>query len=194
MNAVRDQTVWRHTRTLFLGSALLFLINNYFGFDNALTVGDLPRWQALIHLHAGSIGWITLSLIGVALWVFTGERQVSPGYARGVRNLTWAAVLVFGAYIISFGLAFSLRGFFILLPIFGTGSMLLIWAAAIYALSQLRRQPVVTNVHVLVAGGLLVAAIGATLGVLLGLERVIGQFLPIVGEDRVGVHAGMMDT
>jgi hypothetical protein len=106
MNAVRDQTVWRHTRTLFLGSALLFLINNYFGFDNALTVGDLPRWQALIHLHAGSIGWITLSLIGVALWVFTGERQVSPGYARGVRNLTWAAVLVFGAYIVSFGLAF----------------------------------------------------------------------------------------
>jgi hypothetical protein len=30
-------------------------------------------------------------------------------------------------------------------------------------------------------------------GALLGLERVIGQFLPIVG-DRIGAHAGMMDT
>ncbi len=52
----------------------------------------------------------------------------------------------------------------------------------------------VTTVHILVAGGLLVAAVGAAMGVLLGLERVIGQFLPIDGEDRVGVHAGMMDT
>jgi hypothetical protein len=194
MQAVKNQVVWGHTRTLFLGSALLFLINNFFGFDNALTVGPLPRWQALIHLHAGSIGWITLSLIGIAVWLFTGERDVSESYARGVRTLTRVAVPVFGAYIISFGLAFSLRGFFVLLPIFGTASMLLIWVAAIFSLRQLRHQPVVTTVHVLAAGGLLVAAVGATMGVMLGLERVIGQFLPIVGEDRVGVHAGMMDT
>jgi hypothetical protein len=194
MQGVKNEAVWGHTRTLFLGSALLFLINIFFGFDNALTVGDLPRWQALIHLHAGSIGWITLSLIGIAMWLFTGEREVSDSYARGLRTLVRVAVPVFGAYIISFGLAFSLRGFFVLLPIFGTASMLLIWVAAIFALRQLRHQTVITTVHVLVAGGLLVAAVGATMGVMLGMERVVGQFLPIVGEDRVGVHAGMMDT
>jgi len=194
MHAVKDRAVWGHTRTLFLGSALLFLINIFFGFDNALTAGPLPRAQLLIHLHGGSIGWITLSLIGIAVWLFTGEREVSESYARGVRNLTYAAIPIFGAYIVSFGLAFSLRGFFILLPIFGTASMLLIWIAAIFAWRQLRHQPVVTTVHVLVAGGLLVAAVGATMGVMLGMERVLGQFLPIVGEDRVGVHAGMMDT
>jgi len=194
MQGVKNEAVWGHTRTLFLGSALLFLINIFFGFDNALTVGPLPRWQMLIHLHGGSIGWITLSLIGIAVWLFTGQREVSESYARGIRTLARVSIPVFGAYIISFGLAFSLRGFFVLLPIFGTASMLLIWVAAIFALRQLRHQPVVTTVHVLAAGGLLVAAIGATMGVMLGLERVAGQFLPIVGEDRVGVHAGMMDT
>jgi len=49
--------------------------------------------------------------------------------------------------------------------------------------------------HLLVAGGLLVAAVGATMGLLLGLEHAIGRFLPISpNDDRVGVHAGMMDT
>lgn len=92
---------------LFLGSALLFLINIYFGFDNALTVGEIPHWQSLIHLHAGSIGWITLSLIGLALWVCTGQREVSDAYARRTGALVWLAVVVFACYIASFGLSFS---------------------------------------------------------------------------------------
>ena len=52
----------------------------------------------------------------------------------------------------------------------------------------------VTTVHFLIVGALLTAAIGATVGMLLGLERVVGQFLPLPAADRVGAHAGMMDT
>lgn len=178
---------------LFLGSALLFLINIYFGFDNALTVGEIPHWQSLIHLHAGSIGWITLSLIGLALWVCTGQREVSDAYARRTGALVWLAVVVFACYIASFGLSFSGAVPFFLLPIFGTAAMLVIWAAAIFALSQLRRQPIMSTVHLLVAGSLLVAGVGATMGVLLGLERVAGQFLPVAGSQRTLVHVAMMD-
>ncbi len=194
MERVKNEAVWALTRTLFLGSALLFLINNYFGFDNALTSGVIPRSQVLIHLHAGSIGWITLSLIGVAIWVFSGQRELSASYTAAVRRLTWIAIFVFGGYIISFGLAFAVQDLTFLLPIFGTGAMLVIWSAAIFAVREFGKQPVATSVHLLVTGGLLVAAIGATMGVMLGLEKVIGVFLPIEGPDRVGVHAGMMDT
>jgi hypothetical protein len=151
----------------------------------------------LIHLHGGSVGWITLSAIGIAVWVMSGDRDVSAAYEKNVTRLTWAAVLVFGGYVPTFGLAFSRsQGFLVaLLPIFGSLAVLTLWVSAIWALSQLRRQPVVTTVHLLAAGALLVAAIGATVGMLLGLERVIGQFLPLPqGEDRVGAHAGMMDT
>ena len=197
MERVRNAEVWNQVRIVLLGAAILFLINIFFGFDNAVTTGVLPRSQALLHLHAGSIGWITLSQLAIAIWVFTGDREVSDTYASRIRTMAYLAIGFFAGYIVSFGIAYSQGGsFFVLMPIFGTGAMLMIWAAAVFALTQLRRQPVVTTVHLLVAGGLLVAAVGATMGVLLGLELAIGeQFLPIpASEDRVGVHAGMMDT
>jgi hypothetical protein len=197
LQRVKNDSVWRSLKILFMGSMLIFLINIYFGFDNSLTVGEIERWQVLIHLHGGSIGWITLSAIGIAIWIATGERDVDARYEGRVRALVWAAVLIFAGYVPTFGLAFSRpSGFLVnLLPIFGVGAVLILWISAIFAFSQFKHQPVVTTVHFLVAGALLVAAIGATVGMLLGLERAIGQFLPLpAGADRVGAHAGMMDT
>ena len=193
---VKNASVWGSLRTLFMGSMVIFLINIFFGFDNSLTIGEIPRWQVLIHLHGGSIGWITLSAIGIAIWLLTGQRDVSAAYEGRVRTLTWAAIVIFAGYVVAFGLAFSRpSGFLVTLhPIFGAGAVLVLWYAAIFALSQLRNQPVTTTVHLLAASALLVAAIGATVGMLLGLERAIGRFLPLPELDRVGAHAGMMDT
>jgi hypothetical protein len=196
LQRVKNDSVWQSLKILFMGSLLIFLINIYFGFDNSLTVGEIDRWQVLIHLHGGSIGWITLSAIGIAIWLVTGDREVDAGYEGRIRTLVWAATLIFAVYVISFGLAFSRpSGFLVaLLPIFGTGSVIVLWISAIFTFSQFKNQSVVTTVHLLAAGALLTAAIGATVGMLLGLERVIGQFLPLPSADRVGAHAGMMDT
>ena len=54
IQGVRNPSVWRQLKILFIGSALLFLINIYFGFDNALTAGDIPRSQSLIRLSIGA--------------------------------------------------------------------------------------------------------------------------------------------
>jgi len=201
MNAtrVKNKNVWHSLKILFTGALLLFLINIYFGFDNALTLGNIPRWQVLLHLHGGSIGWITLSAIGIAIWVLTGDREVEADYEKKVRTLVWSAVLVFAAYVPQFGIAFSrttvddpLR---FLLPVFGTAAVIVLWWSAIFALGQLRQLAAATTVQYLASGALLVAAIGATVGALLGLELAMGiQFLPIAGDDRVAPHAGMMDT
>lgn len=196
MQRVRNEVVWRQLRLLFTGALLLFLINIYFGFDNIFTTGAIPRWQALIHLHSGSIGWITLSAIGVAIWVLTGQREVGTAYEQRVRRLVRAAVVVFALYIPNFWLAFSrTEGPLVaLLPTFGSLAVVTLWVAAIFALAQVRRQEILTTVHLLAGGALLVAAIGATAGALLGMERAVGQFLPIESPDRVGFHAAMMDT
>ena len=74
LQRVKNESVWQSLKILFIGSLLIFLINIYFGFDNSLTVGEIDRWQSLIHLHAGSVGWITLSAIGIAIWISTGDR------------------------------------------------------------------------------------------------------------------------
>jgi hypothetical protein len=196
LQPVKNQSVWRSLRVLFIAAPILFLINIYFGFDNTLTLGDIPRWQLLIHLHGGSVGWITLSAIGLAIWHVTGDRDVDTKYERTVQYLVWIAVIAFSGYVPSFGLAFSRpSGFLVtLLPIFGSVSVLVLWAVAIFALGQLRNQQTVNTVQILFSGAVLTAAIGATVGALLGLERVIGQFLPLPPGDRVGAHAGMMDT
>jgi len=193
---VTNEVVWNQLKVIFIGSGLLFLVNIYFGFANTLTVGEIERQQVLIHLHAGSIGWITLSAIGLGIWVVTNSRDVTPAYERGVRFLGWAAVIIFALYIPNFWLAFLPGDVAIttFLPIFGSLAVLVLWSAAAFTLAQLRRQSPLTTVQLLVAGGLLVASIGATVGVLLGLERVIGSFLPMAGEDRTGAHAGAMDT
>lgn len=196
LQPVKNASVWQSLKILFMGALLIFLINIFFGFDNAVTVGQIERWQILIHLHGGSVGWITLSAIGIAIWLVTGQRDVDARYAGRVRTLVWAAVLIFACYVPAFGLAFSRPGGFLvaLLPTFGIGAVLVLWTSAIFTFSQFKHQPTLTAVHFLAGGALLTAAIGATVGMLLGMERVIGQFLPLPAGDRVGAHAAMMDT
>ncbi|MDX1416456.1 MAG: hypothetical protein R3293_19810 [Candidatus Promineifilaceae bacterium] len=196
LQRVKNDSVWGSLKILYVGALLIFLINIFFGFTNSFSAGDLPRWQMLIHLHSGSIGWITLSAIGIAIWIVTGQRDVDAAFEGRVRMLVWIAALIFAAYVISFGLAYSRpSGILVaLLPLFGFVSVLILWYSAIWSFAQFSKQPVVTTVHFLAAGALLTAAIGGTVGMLLGLERVIGEFLPLPGDDRVGAHAGMMDT
>lgn len=193
---VKNESVWRDLKLLFTFSMLLFLINNFFGFDNALTIGDIPRWQLLIHLHGGSIGWITLSAIGIAIWHVTHDRDVDQAYEKKVHTIVIATIVAFTGYVPSFGIAFSRADALVyLLPIFGVSSVVMLWVSAVFTLRQLKHQEEVSTVQILSTGALLVAAIGGTVGALLGLERAIGQ-LPIwpLGADRIGAHAGMMDT
>jgi hypothetical protein len=135
LQRVKNDSVWQSLKILFLGSMLIFLINILFGFDNTLTAGEIDRWQTLIHLHSGSIGWITLSAIGIAIWLVTGDRDVDSGYESRIRTLVWAAVLIFAGYVVSFGLAFSRpSGFLVtLLPIFGAGSVILLPPANLWS-------------------------------------------------------------
>src|SRR5574341_466596 len=129
---VKNPAVWKSLKVLFMAAPLIFLINIYFGFDNALTAGAIPRWQLLTHLHAGSVGWITLSAIGVAVWVLTGQRDVSAGYEKFVTGLIWAAVIAFGLYVPLFGLAFSRPGGLLvtLHPVLGAAAVIILWTSA----------------------------------------------------------------
>lgn len=193
-NRVHNDAVWRHTKRIFVGSLLVFLVNVTLGFGNVVTPGAIPRWQVITHLHGGTLGWLTLSAIGFTVWQFTGDRDVSATYERRVGWLSWAAVIIGAGYVLSFGVGFSLTGdAFALMPVFGTGMLLVIWATALLALSQLRHQPVVRTVHLLLAGAFTVASLGAIWGVLLGLQHAIGPLPLPDGMPSTGNHAGPMD-
>lgn len=195
LQRVRDDAVWRHLRTLFVGSLLLFLVNIALGFLNAVTTGGLPRWQMLTHLHAGTIGWITLSVIGVAIWLFTGSRDVTAAYATRVKYLVWSGVLVFAGYVASFGVGFYVAGdATYLLPVFGTAATLVIWAATVFVLLERGNQPEVTTAHLLLIAALVTASGGALMGILAGLEQAIGNFLPIEPGSIISAHRAPMEV
>ena len=150
--------------------------------------------EGLIHLHSGSIGWITLSVIAMAVWLFSGKRELSETFANRVKILTWFSILVFGGYIISFGVAFSQgSNFMFLLPIFGTLSAAAIWVGLIFSIIQFRQSEVKTAPQLMVMCALLIASLGALMGLLLGLENAL-KISIIPGADRIGAHAAVMDS
>lgn len=194
-NRVANDSVWRSTRIVFLGSLSVFLVNIGLGFLNVVTTGTIPHWQLVTHLHGATVGWLSLTAVGFAIWQFTGDRAVTRTYERRIRWLAWAAVLVGAGYVASFGVSFSVTGdAYALLPVFGTGTMLVFWATAALVLATLREQPVVRTVHLLLAGAFVVASLGAVMGVLLGLQHAVGSLPLPAGIPSVGNHAGPMDV
>lgn len=188
LSRVANDAIWRHIKIVFVASLLLFLVNILLGFDNAVTLGAIAHWKILTHLHAGAIGWITLSTIGLTFWIFTGARDVTRGYIRLVRLLGWVSIVAFSAYIVGIAITFSQGGdTMIVLPVLGTVAMVAIWAAALYAVTQFPRQPTASTIHLLLAGGLLVAGVGATMGVLIGLNYATG-----IGVAVTQAHAAPM--
>lgn len=187
---VKNTTVSNVTRVTFLVSSLLFLVTIGLGFLNIVSTGELPRWQALTHLHSGTLGWILLSYIGIAIWLFTGKREVSESYGRRLRWFVGVAIIAFVGLIASFAYGYSQGSADALLPlgVFGPFAAVMIWVTAIFALSQLRRLPVVSTPHLLVTVGLLLAAIGVSLGAWLGLNNAFGNLLPVPFDITVGSH------
>lgn len=192
---VADGRVWSTIRWLYIGSGLLFLANISLGILNVFTVGEIPRGQVLSHLHSGTIGWITLSVVATTFWVYTGERVVSEAYVRFLQGVTIVGLLAVPGYVMGFGAAFNGDGPFWLLPLFGIPTGLVIVASFVFAAMQLKHQAVVTTTHLLFFGALLVASLGASMGVLWGLTYETGAYPYPSGAqvNPIGAHAGPMD-
>ncbi len=74
----------------------IFILTALLGLANATKIfGDLDESALLAHLHSGTLGWITLGVIGLALWMFAGS-----GGALG-RAVALSAVVT-GLYVIAF--------------------------------------------------------------------------------------------
>lgn len=169
---VADDEVWWYTKLVFIASALIFLVTITLGFLNVFTTGELPRWQLLTHLHSGTLGWVTLSIFGGTVWLFTANRPVSATYVNRVRWLTRSMIVAFIGLITSFGIAFSRGGdFFYLLAVFAPIAALTIWAAAVFFLHQLTRLAVVTTAHLLTAAGFLILGVAVTFANVVALGR-----------------------
>ena len=141
---------------------LLFVITIVIGILNGIDVWDVPRDTLLTHVHAGTLGWITLGVFAAAIWMFDSG---ADGSADG---LSIAAIVAVSLYVVAFW-SVGLTTTSIQRPIGGILAFLVMVWMFVWVV---RRKKLRTwNVAELGMGlALAFLVFGAVLGVLLGLQ------------------------
>jgi hypothetical protein len=139
----------------------------------------------LTHVHAGTLGWITLSVIGTALAMFGGGADTKA--VATARRLTMATLVTVVIYVTAFA---STTG--ILRPVAGTLLLIAIIWALIWVSGRYRSSDKSTSQLALYLA-IISLTIGAILGVLLGIFIANGS-LPGLSTERAGALAGAHPT
>ena len=159
---------------------IIFTLTALLGLANATQLfGALDRDTLLTHLHSGTLGWITMGVIGIAIWIFAREREdlFAP---------VMLSALSTAAYVMAFW-----SGVFILRGVFGLSELAVIayWWWFVYTRAGgwagLRRLDIPKLSVVL---GLTTLVIGSMLGVTVQVLLATGNVLP-TSFDLIGAHA-----
>jgi hypothetical protein len=161
-------------RLLYRGALLIFIVTIVIGILNGLDVWDPTHAMILTHVHAGTLGWITLAVIGSAM-AMLGDGADAKAVATA-QKLSMATLVTVVIYVIAFA---TTTGIF--RPIAGTLLLIaiiwaLIWTAGRYGSSEKSTAQLALYLAVISL------TIGAILGVLLGLFIANGS-LPGLSEE-----------
>ena len=150
-------------RNLFRAALLLFVITIVIGILNGTDVWNPPRNTLLTHVHAGTLGWITLGVFGGAIWMFGSPDDQS---STTIANLS---IVSLAAYVLAFWSVELTDTTSIQRPIGGTLAFIAMTWMFVWAVRrQKQREWDVARFGMILALAFLV--IGAVLGVLLGLQ------------------------
>lgn len=165
------------TSARLLSSAALgiFLVTIVIGILNGMDIWEPSHNVLLTHVHAGTLGWITLAVFGAAVRMFGGEGSS--------RNVAMLAVVATVLYVITFATTTG-----VLRPIAGTLELIAIvwmltWVAGRYSTS-----PKETG-HIGMLLAMVSLTVGAILGVLLGLFIANGS-VPGISNELASSLAG----
>ena len=175
MSDLRGAPSWAvAARDLFLVAMAVFVLNIGIGILNGADAVEFDRNQLLTHVHAGTIGWLTLTIVASSFLLFRAADR---------RLLLALAILVplYGAafYTGSFALR-AVGGTLLLVAI----AWLLVWVWRQFLAGE-RSLPRLALVLGLTSFGY-----GAVIGVLLQIQFALG--LTILSGDGIGAHASAM--
>ena len=175
MTALRAAPSWAvAARDLILVAMAVFVVNIGIGILNGSDAVTFDRNQILTHVHAGTVGWLTLTIVASAFLLFQAAD----------RRLVWALAILVPLYVLAFytgSFAFRAIGGTALLVVIG---WLLVWAWQQY-LGGERSLP-----RLAVTLGLTSFGYGAVVGVLIQVSFALG--VAILPGDVIGAHASAM--
>ena len=173
------------SRNLFRAALAIFIVTVVIGILNGTDLWDPPRNTLLTHVHAGTLGWITLSVFGGAIWMIGAD-------VKTTRPMAMYAMLAVGAYVLAFWSVDLTDTVSIQRPIGGILAFIAMVWVFVWAVRSMRgRSYNVAQFGMVLALAFLV--FGAVLGVLLGLQLADVEVVAAENADRLGAsHPGAM--
>ena len=173
-------------RNLFRSAMVIFVVTIVIGILNGIDVWEVPRNTLLTHVHAGTLGWVTLCVFAGAIWMFGSSDDPSSGR---VANFAIIAVVI---YVLAFWSVDLTTPTSIQRPIGGTLALIAMAWMFGWAWKQRPASWDVARFGMILALAFLV--FGAILGVLLGLQ--LSGEVQIVAEENTPLlyesHPGAM--
>jgi len=164
----------RDARDLYLVAMAVFVVNIVIGILNGADAVEFDRNQILTHVHAGTVGWLSLGIVASTFLLFRSSD----------RRLALALALLVPVYVLAFytgSFAFRAIGGTLLLLVI---AWLIVWLWQAYLAAE-RSLP-----RLAVLLGLTTFGYGAVVGVLLQLQFALE--LELVPGDGIGAHASAM--
>jgi len=161
---------------------VVFVWTVVIGILNGADIVDFSRKTVLSHVHAGTLGWITMSVFAGSLWLFgTGATDRAVKYAR---VLTGAAIIALPAFAFTFSLTFG-NGRAIM------GTVALATIVGFFAWVAVRARGMSLSVtHLGFLAAVATSVAGGTIGVLLATRIATGREVVPTGAE--GAHPGTM--
>ena len=152
------------------------------GILNGTDIVDFNRKTVLSHVHAGTLGWITMCVFGASLWLFGATANATA--VKYARVLTGAAIIAFPAFAFTFFLTYGNGR-----PIVGTFALATIVGFFLWVAWRARGvQLSVTHLGFLAAVATSVA--GGTIGLLLATRIATGR--EVIPSGAADAHPGTM--
>ena len=161
-------------RDLYLVAMAVFVVNIVIGILNGADVVEFDRNQILTHVHAGTVGWLTLTIVASTFLLFQAAD----------RRLMLALAVLVPIYVLAF-----YTGNFALRAVGGTALLIavawLLWWLWRQFLAGERTLP-----RLAVTLGVTSFGYGALIGVLIQISLASG--LTLLPGDTIGAHASAM--
>lgn len=143
---------------LFVAAMVIFIITVIIGILNGIDLVEFDRNTLLTHVHAGTLGWITLSVLAAGTWMFWQEDRGGPPPI-----LTAGTIAAVAFYVFAFWWGRSW-----LRPVAGSLALVAFASFALWIFARRRDVPM-TVARLGMLAALLTLVIGGVFGVLLGL-------------------------
>jgi hypothetical protein len=181
----REPKVPAGVRNLFRAALVIFVVTIVIGILNGIDAWDVPRNTLLTHVHAGTLGWITLSVFAAAIWMLA-----EPGASTG--RMANFAIVALTLYILAFWSVDLTDTVSIQRPIGGILAFIAMTWVFVWAVrSRSGKGYDIAQLGLVLS--LLFLVIGAVLGVLLGLQLAEVSVVAQESTDRLAEsHPGAM--